>query len=185
MKDQTTFRNMQIKWLSNKLEWSAGGLRSTRNRPPPNPGPSRVIHRSMLMKFVSTGGVPGARMGASDQLLSAAKHDNMSFNSSHSPRGHQNLESPQQCHDVTHVSAIPKCDEHTHFSNNAMMDAKTWRAHTCQHDTSACTWPPPWCESWQRQHTAHPTAAAGRPLMHGGSPWASDHCRTGPGGPAS
>eukprot|EP00983_Pelagomonas_calceolata_P024869 782450-Pelagomonas_calceolata.AAC.2 len=36
-------------------EWSAGGLRSPRNGPPPGPGHSRGIHKSMLMKFVSIG----------------------------------------------------------------------------------------------------------------------------------
>eukprot|EP00983_Pelagomonas_calceolata_P066885 1149248-Pelagomonas_calceolata.AAC.4 len=65
--------DLKLDMPSSKLEWSAGGLR---NGPPPGPGifpgTSMGIHIRMLMKFLLTAAIPGAYMGATHQLLSAA-----------------------------------------------------------------------------------------------------------------
>eukprot|EP00983_Pelagomonas_calceolata_P086655 1156802-Pelagomonas_calceolata.AAC.6 len=47
----------------------------------------------MLMKTVLTGADPGAWLGATGQLLSAAKHNNAPCSSAHCTRSHQNLKS--------------------------------------------------------------------------------------------
>eukprot|EP00983_Pelagomonas_calceolata_P045158 1139584-Pelagomonas_calceolata.AAC.6 len=83
---------MQIRGLSGKQEWSAGGLQSSQKGPPPGPGTSRGIHLSMLMKFFLSGAVPGAWMGATGQLLSAAKHNDSSCRFAPCTGRHQNLD---------------------------------------------------------------------------------------------
>eukprot|EP00983_Pelagomonas_calceolata_P128090 1161475-Pelagomonas_calceolata.AAC.2 len=52
-------RGLQIYLPSVKLEWSARGLPSSWNRPPSDPGPSKDIHKSVLMKLVLNGAIPG------------------------------------------------------------------------------------------------------------------------------
>eukprot|EP00983_Pelagomonas_calceolata_P125952 1161258-Pelagomonas_calceolata.AAC.5 len=65
---------MQIRWLSGMLV-----RRLTANSPkwaPPDPGPSKGIHKSMLMNVMPAGAAPGAWLGETGQLLSAPKHRN-------------------------------------------------------------------------------------------------------------
>eukprot|EP00983_Pelagomonas_calceolata_P093869 1157822-Pelagomonas_calceolata.AAC.27 len=74
---------MQIHWFSGKLEWSAGGLLSPKNRPTLGPRPGKGTHISMLMKLVSDGAVTGAWLEAIGQLLSAARQNSVSWESAH------------------------------------------------------------------------------------------------------
>eukprot|EP00983_Pelagomonas_calceolata_P071758 1151392-Pelagomonas_calceolata.AAC.5 len=68
---------------SSRMQACIRWQRSPRNRPPPGPRPSMGIHISMLINPLSSGAVPGAWMGATDQLLSSAKHNNASCSSAH------------------------------------------------------------------------------------------------------